>query len=167
LAPIPVTKFADPRTQQSNKMASIPALVTHVDSELQTDSVLYLDSLSHQSRCADRHERPLGDSEVSYYLPSRTDGVNDMLVMTLWPRPPQCWLTITGYLYRHMRLSFSAPACLITRSRIVSAWAIMRLRHPLMAATVKMHNYEDIRFQSVHNNLATLAHRNLTDYLQV
>lgn len=32
------------------------------------------------------------------------------------------------------------------RTRVSLVWAIMRLRHPLLASKVEMHDYEDIRF---------------------
>jgi hypothetical protein len=36
------------------------------------------DAIEPYERSARRFERPMGDTEVSYYLPSRESGVNDM-----------------------------------------------------------------------------------------
>ncbi|TFK56647.1 hypothetical protein OE88DRAFT_1640541 [Heliocybe sulcata] len=73
-----------------------------------------------------RYERKLGDSETSYFLPSRAGGVNDM----------------------YLHLGFKAPEHLATRARVSTVWAIMRVRHPLLAARVEMQEgvYDDIRF---------------------
>lgn len=69
-------------------------------------------------------ERRLGDTETSYYLPSRGEGVNDMYV----------------------HLGCKAPSHLMERERVALAWAILRVRHPLLASKVVMHDYTDIRF---------------------
>ncbi|KAI3622817.1 hypothetical protein WG66_015716 [Moniliophthora roreri] len=71
-----------------------------------------------------RFERQLGDTEVSYFLPSREDGVNDM----------------------YLHLGFHAPEHIARRSRVSLVWAILRLRHPLLASAVSMKNYDDIKF---------------------
>ena len=34
----------------------------------------------------------------------------------------------------------------MTRERVRVVWAILRQRHPLLAATVEMHDYDDVRF---------------------
>lgn len=34
----------------------------------------------------------------------------------------------------------------MTRERVCVVWAILRQRHPLLAATVEMHDYDDVRF---------------------
>ncbi|KIJ66266.1 hypothetical protein HYDPIDRAFT_109260 [Hydnomerulius pinastri MD-312] len=70
-------------------------------------------------------ERKMGDSELSYFLPSRASGVNDM----------------------YLHLGFNAPEHLVRRARVRVVWAILRVRHPLLASTVTMHNYEDVRFR--------------------
>ncbi|KAG6329523.1 hypothetical protein ID866_9566 [Astraeus odoratus] len=69
-------------------------------------------------------ERPMGDTELSYYLPSRASGVNDM----------------------YLHLGFDAAEHLVERPRVRLVWAILRVRHPLLASTVAMHSYEDVRF---------------------
>ncbi|PPQ78049.1 hypothetical protein CVT25_015594 [Psilocybe cyanescens] len=69
-------------------------------------------------------ERKLGETEVSYFLPSRECGVNDM----------------------YLHLGCRAPSYLIERRRVSLVWAIMRVRHPLLASKVKMANYDDIVF---------------------
>ncbi|KAF9814516.1 hypothetical protein IEO21_05067 [Rhodonia placenta] len=66
----------------------------------------------------------MGDTELSYFLPSRQSGVNDM----------------------YLHLGFRAPERLVQRSRVRIVWAILRLRHPLMGAKVEMNNYDDVRF---------------------
>ncbi|KAI0001682.1 hypothetical protein BJV77DRAFT_1063101 [Russula vinacea] len=70
------------------------------------------------------YERQLGESEVSYYLQSRATGVNDM----------------------YLHLGFRSPMRLVLRPRVRAAWAILRLRHPLLASHVVMRNYDDIKF---------------------
>ncbi|CAA7265890.1 unnamed protein product [Cyclocybe aegerita] len=70
-------------------------------------------------------ERQLGETEVSYFLPSRESGVNDM----------------------YLHLGCRASASLVQRERVALVWAIMRVRHPLLASRVTMHGYHDIRFE--------------------
>ncbi|KAH9486485.1 hypothetical protein JR316_0000550 [Psilocybe cubensis] len=69
-------------------------------------------------------ERKLGETEVSYFLPSRESGVNDM----------------------YLHLGCRAPSYMVDRRRVGVVWAIMRVRHPLLASKVKMNDYEDIVF---------------------
>jgi len=69
-------------------------------------------------------ERKLGDTEASYFLPSRESGVNDM----------------------YLHLGFTTQSRTVERDRIAHVWAILRLRHPLLASSVEMHDYHDIRF---------------------
>ncbi|KAI0095089.1 hypothetical protein BDY19DRAFT_916239 [Irpex rosettiformis] len=69
-------------------------------------------------------ERKMGDTEASYFLPSRQTGVNDM----------------------YLHLGFRAEEHVVDPARVRAVWAILRLRHPLLAASVKMHEYDDIRF---------------------
>ncbi|EIN13965.1 hypothetical protein PUNSTDRAFT_95410 [Punctularia strigosozonata HHB-11173 SS5] len=71
-----------------------------------------------------RYERRLGDSELSYFLPSRADGVNDM--------------------YLHLGLRTTAER--MDRTRVRTVWAILRQRHPLLASEVEFHDYDDVRF---------------------
>ncbi|KIK70676.1 hypothetical protein GYMLUDRAFT_32717 [Collybiopsis luxurians FD-317 M1] len=71
-----------------------------------------------------RLERRLGDTEASYFLPSRESGVNDM----------------------YLHLGFSAQAQTTERERVAQVWAILRLKHPLLASSVEMYDYDDIRF---------------------
>ncbi|KAF9015657.1 hypothetical protein BDQ17DRAFT_1341427 [Cyathus striatus] len=72
----------------------------------------------------DRVERLLGETETSYFLPSRQSGVNDM----------------------YLHIGCSAPLHLVQRSRVRLVWAILRLRHPLLASQVEMEDYDDIKF---------------------
>ncbi|KIJ33989.1 hypothetical protein M422DRAFT_233571 [Sphaerobolus stellatus SS14] len=71
-------------------------------------------------------ERKLGHSELSYFLPSREDGVNDM----------------------YLHLGIRAPSKVINPERILLAWAILRGRHPLLASQVVMEpgKYDSARF---------------------
>jgi len=71
-----------------------------------------------------RYERKMGDTELSYYLPSRQTGVNDM----------------------YLHLGFRGPEHLVAPVRVRTVWAILRLRHPLLCASVEMHAYDDVRF---------------------
>ncbi|KAF8735009.1 hypothetical protein AX14_002919 [Amanita brunnescens Koide BX004] len=82
------------------------------------------ESLSTSVQQELRFERQLGDTELSYYLPSRGDGVNDM----------------------YLQLGCQINPALIVRDRVCLVWAIMRLRHPLLASTVRMNDYHDVRF---------------------
>ncbi|KIO24779.1 hypothetical protein M407DRAFT_212016 [Tulasnella calospora MUT 4182] len=59
-------------------------------------------------------QRLMGDTELSYYLPSRADGVNDM----------------------YLHLGFSAPRRLLAPQRVLAAWTLLLLRHPPLAARV-------------------------------
>ncbi|EKM84094.1 hypothetical protein AGABI1DRAFT_104077 [Agaricus bisporus var. burnettii JB137-S8] len=69
-------------------------------------------------------QRKLGETETSYYLPSRESGVNDM----------------------YLHLGFKASTGRLTPDRFLLVWAILRLRHPLLAARVELCAYDDIRF---------------------
>ncbi|KAF7315961.1 hypothetical protein MIND_00112900 [Mycena indigotica] len=61
-------------------------------------------------------KRPLGPNELSYFLPSRAYGLNDIFT----------------------RITFFAPAELISPFRIQVAWAVTLLRHTLLASTIEM-----------------------------
>lgn len=71
-------------------------------------------------------ERKMGETELSYFLPSRADGVNDM----------------------YLHLGFRAPGSLITPARIRAAWAYLQLLHPPLASKVRMSpwDYNSARF---------------------
>ncbi|KAG9043517.1 hypothetical protein FS837_009465 [Tulasnella sp. UAMH 9824] len=56
----------------------------------------------------------MGDTELSYYLPSRADGVNDMC----------------------MCIEFRAPRHLFAPRRVLATWAVLLLRHPSLSARV-------------------------------
>ncbi|KAH7100331.1 hypothetical protein BKA62DRAFT_706702 [Auriculariales sp. MPI-PUGE-AT-0066] len=73
---------------------------------------------------AHQWERQLGDSELSYYLPSRHEGINDMFV----------------------HIGFHGPAALFTPRRVTAVWAILRTRHPLLGARIESTSYDDVRF---------------------
>ncbi|ORY31224.1 hypothetical protein BCR39DRAFT_526980 [Naematelia encephala] len=81
----------------------------------------------------DGQSRPMSDNELSYYLPSRQDGVNDM--------------------YVHHTLC--APEDKMDRERILHAWAYQLLRHPLLASTVHSTSYTDVSFH--HSPPTTLS----------
>lgn len=70
--------------------------------------------------------RGLSDNELSYYLPARDAGVNDM--------------------YLHHR--FTAPSHKATFTRVLHIWALQLLRHPLLASTIAStgESYDDVRF---------------------
>ncbi|CDZ97947.1 hypothetical protein [Phaffia rhodozyma] len=78
-------------------------------------------------------ERKLGQAEVSYYLPSRAEGVNDM--------------------YLHLRLY--APPARFVPSRVLLVWALLRIRHPLLGSVVDQRALNDIYF--VHELPRTTA----------
>lgn len=89
-----------------------------------------------------RLQRCLGDTELSYFLPSRESGVNDMYAQ---PSSGQTCHPLT-FVHRYLHLGFHAPAVIMERKRVCMVWAILRARHPLLASSVKMYNYEDVRF---------------------
>ncbi|KAI0275009.1 hypothetical protein BC834DRAFT_965456 [Gloeopeniophorella convolvens] len=70
------------------------------------------------------YERKLGNSELSYYLPGRAAGVNDM----------------------YLHLGFKAPERNVSWARVRAVWAVLRMRHPLLASKVAMRGYDDVRF---------------------
>ncbi|KAI0639599.1 hypothetical protein C8Q77DRAFT_1214109 [Trametes polyzona] len=71
-----------------------------------------------------RYERKMGETELSYFLPSRQTGVNDM----------------------YLHLGFKAPERVTRRARVCTVWALLRLRHPLLCARAEMRDYGDVRF---------------------
>ncbi|QRV78000.1 hypothetical protein RhiJN_06015 [Ceratobasidium sp. AG-Ba] len=79
--------------------------------------------------------RPLGHSELSYFLPSRADGVNDM----------------------YLHLGFRAPPSVVSPDRLAAVWAIQRARHPLLAARIVSESVEDVRFEYARAASATDA----------
>ncbi|KAJ7867715.1 hypothetical protein B0H14DRAFT_332534 [Mycena olivaceomarginata] len=87
------------------------------------------------------YHRTLGPNELSYFLPSRADGVNDMCSEL---HPFQDISSPT----RPDRLIIHAPPSLITPLRVRMAWGILRLRHSLMACRVEMQPgcYDEARF---------------------
>jgi len=70
------------------------------------------------------YERRLGDSELSYFLPSRSSGVNDM----------------------YLHLGFRAAVQFVKRERVRTVWALLRVRHPLLGSKVVMRDYNDVSF---------------------
>lgn len=102
---------------------------------------------------ARHHERRLGDTEASYFLPSRESGVNDMFVV--WSLSDALLILA---LNRYLHLGFNAPARYVRRSRVRLVWAILRVRHPLLASRVQMHDYEDIRFVYVSHHVPMRRH---------
>ena len=90
-----------------------------------------------------RYERKMGDTELSYYLPSRANGVNDMYALPCSYAGGSLELIPVS---RYLHLGFKAPARAMERERVRVVWAILRQRHPLLAATVEMHDYDDVRF---------------------
>ncbi|KAJ7449292.1 hypothetical protein FB451DRAFT_1288036 [Mycena latifolia] len=70
--------------------------------------------------------RKLGQNELSYFLPSREYGLNDMFT----------------------RVVFRAPPALVSPLRLRIVWAIMRVRHSLLACQIEMApgRYDEARF---------------------
>ncbi|KAK7044510.1 hypothetical protein R3P38DRAFT_167336 [Favolaschia claudopus] len=76
-----------------------------------------LDQSTHEAASVmPTHRRALSPNELSYFLPSRADGLNDMF----------------------HGIKIHAPPSLISPLRVRIAWAIMRLRHSLLACRVEM-----------------------------
>ena len=90
------------------------------------------------------HERKLGDSELSYYLPGRAAGVNDMCAAPLFDMGCQIGLPPTYARYLH--LGFRSPERILVWRRVRAVWAVLRMRHPLLASRVQMRDYNDVRF---------------------
>lgn len=89
-----------------------------------------------------RYERKMGDTELSYFLPSRQTGVNDMWVVLSRTSETSCSPASSRYLH----LGFKAKESITKRSRVCAVWAILRLRHPSLCARAEMHDYNDVRF---------------------
>lgn len=47
---------------------------------------------------------------------------------------------------RYLHLGFVAPEHVVRRARVRLVWAILRIRHPLLASKVLMQGYDDVRF---------------------
>ncbi|KAI8990453.1 hypothetical protein BD414DRAFT_483694 [Trametes punicea] len=103
-----------------------------------------LDSTSAGPSCRHLYERKMGDTELSYFLPSRQTGVNDM----------------------YLHLGFKAPQRVTRRARVSTVWAILRLRHPLLCARAEMHDYDDVRFIYVAPESAEDAYRDADSNLE-
>lgn len=103
------------------------------------------------------YERTLGHSEVSYYLPGRANGVNDMFVTTVYR-----WLRLlTPPDDRYLHLGFTSPKHLVLRARVRTVWAILRMRHPLLASKVVMRDYDDVRFVYVFLLISRASRRSV------
>ncbi|KAJ6495393.1 hypothetical protein C8R45DRAFT_1095028 [Mycena sanguinolenta] len=72
--------------------------------------------VSETMRTMPTYRRTLSPNELSYFLPSRAFGLNDM----------------------SNRIVIHAPPSLVSPMRVRIAWAILRLRHSLMACRVEM-----------------------------
>nr|GAT46713.1 predicted protein [Mycena chlorophos] len=81
------------------------------------------------------YRRPLSPNELSYFLPSRAYGLNDMFV----------------------RITVRAPIGLITPQRLHIVWAMLRLKHSLMASRVEMPTGQYDHAQFVYTPPATAA----------
>ncbi|KAL7422831.1 hypothetical protein Q5752_002127 [Cryptotrichosporon argae] len=71
------------------------------------------------------HSRLLSDNELSYFLPSRAEGVNDM--------------------YVHHRLIVDAH--IVDTERIAAIWAYLMVKNPLLGASVRFESYERVHFE--------------------
>ena len=79
----------------------------------------------------------------SYFLPSRQSGVNDMCGSSRFSEV----VSVTDLnAFRYLHLGFRAPNRLVHRGRVGTVWTILRLRHPLLSASVEMHGYDHVRF---------------------
>ena len=109
----PITPFGDSFKLSSDEPQSIPS---HQFERLTVTPKLGED------------KRPLSDNELSYFLPSRADGVNDM--------------------YLHHTLN--APASLLHPDRVLALWAYQLARHPLLASHLQVNSYQVVSFVSPH-----------------
>ena len=108
------------------------------------DSQSDVDYVSARRSRGPRYERKMGDTELSYFLPSRQTGVNDMYVVPL--SQTRSRLPYSPAARRYLHLGFKAKESVTRRSRVCTVWAILRLRHPLLCARAEMHDYDDVRF---------------------
>ena len=71
-----------------------------------------------------------------------------MVSTTCMPSSPQMLMPCLNlpFALRYLHLGFKAPPHVIERERVRVVWAILRQRHPLLASTVEMHDYDDVRF---------------------
>ncbi|KAJ7635004.1 hypothetical protein FB45DRAFT_865590 [Roridomyces roridus] len=101
------------------------------------------DSLS-TSATMPTFRRKMSQNEISYFLPSRAYGLNDMFT----------------------RLIFRAPPALVSPFRLRVVWAIMRLRHSLMACRFEMapgcYDHAQFVYTPPANANAALAETNAT-----
>jgi hypothetical protein len=67
--------------------------------------------------------------------------------------------SLTSLNDRYLHLGFKAPLRLVLRPRVRAAWAILRMRHPLLASHVVMQeqDYENIRFVYVVPGLPPIS----------
>ncbi|KAG8752745.1 hypothetical protein FRC11_008062, partial [Ceratobasidium sp. 423] len=83
-------------------------------SALLTPSHAFTSIADDRALVGPKFDRKLGCNELSYYLPSRADGVNDM----------------------YLHLGFLAAPELISPARVHAIWAVQRLKHPLLASRI-------------------------------
>ncbi|KAJ7125793.1 hypothetical protein C8R43DRAFT_709421 [Mycena crocata] len=91
--------------------------------------------------------RTLSPNELSYFLPSREYGLNDM----------------------YLQLIVRAPPNLVSPLRLRIAWAIMRLRHTLLASKIEMEPgcYDGARFKYTPPASPSKAVDEVGDTLQI
>ena len=54
--------------------------------------------------------------------------------------------SVLNLVQRYLHLGFTAPRHLASHPRVCIVWAILRVRHPPLAARAEMHAYDDVRF---------------------
>lgn len=54
-------------------------------------------------------------------------------------------ISLTTY-DRYLHLGFKSSERIMVWRRVCAAWAILRMRHPLLASRVVMQGYDDVRF---------------------
>lgn len=129
-----------------------PAASAHTPSQRLSDQIVLgpnfqnmgiSDTPVRHGQATASYERKLGDTEVSYYLQGRATGVNDMFVSLARENSVS---RLTPLSDRYLHLGFRSPKHLVLRPRVRTVWAILRMRHPLLASSVVMRDYIDIRF---------------------
>lgn len=128
------------------KMSTPKSSVTSVFSGLEHGNATRMElnargGIQSKSR---RASRQLGDTEASYFWPSRENGVNDMCVLPAIFSPQS--LQLGWHASRYLCVGITAPVHLFKQESTVLAWAILRLRHPLLASRVEMLSYDDVNF---------------------
>lgn len=101
---------------------------------------------SQRSRCLHRFNKncPLKGTWVTRSCPITC--LPEVMVLTTCEYSKVQLRVRSSFMCRYLQLGCRINSSLIERNRICLVWAIMRLYHPLLASTTRMHSYDDVRF---------------------